>query len=56
MITLFSYIIYLDENYSLEEAIKMSIDKCRQENVLKEFLETYSTEVENMIMTDKKAA
>jgi hypothetical protein len=42
------------KNYSLEEAMKAAIQNCIDNNILKSFLETHSSEVFNMLLTEWK--
>lgn len=43
---------YEDRGKSREEALKLAIKDCIKQNILKEFLETHSTEVMNMLLTE----
>jgi len=53
----YSYFVSLVNKFkkqeqTLEEAIKMAIEKCIKEGILKEFLEANGSEVANMLMTE----
>jgi len=57
--TLDSYSIFVDRireyqknGYSLEESVTLAIKYCKENNILKKFFDTHSSEVFNMLLTE----
>ncbi|MBQ7920427.1 MAG: hypothetical protein IJ324_10870 [Lachnospiraceae bacterium] len=44
--------VYLDEKYSIEEAVSKAMDECMQKGILEEILKNQREEVRSMVLTE----